>query len=68
MRRGNAKLEAFDLRCYDVVQKSVEPIAAKTVAEQLGCDWLAVRPVLDRLERQKALCRKRIRGAWRYYI
>lgn len=68
MRRSDPKRDAFDLKCYDVVQRASEPIAAKAVAERVGADWVAVRRVLDRLERQKALCRKRIRGAWHYHV
>jgi hypothetical protein len=68
MRRGNPKRDAFDLKCYDVVQNSPEPVGAKAVAERVGADWLVVRRVLDRLERQKALSRKRVRGAWCYYV
>ena len=68
MGRGDAKRDAFDLKCYDVVQRSAAPIAAKAVAEQVGHDWVEVRRVLDRLERQKALSRKRVRGAWHYYV
>jgi predicted ArsR family transcriptional regulator len=60
--------EAFEFRCYDVVQKAAEPISVKSLAEQVRTDVYEVRRVLDRLERQKALSRKRLRGVWHYFV
>lgn len=68
MRRGNAKRDAFDLKCYDAVHAAGEPIAAKAAARVLNADWVEVRRVLDRLVRQKALSRKKISAAWHYYV
>jgi hypothetical protein len=68
MRRGTPKRDAFDLKCYSVVQGLPEPVTAGAVAKQIRHSSVEVRRVLERLERQKALLRKRIRGTWHYYV
>ena len=41
-----------------------EPIAVKVTAARLGVYWIKVRYVLERLVRQRALSRIKIRAAW----
>jgi hypothetical protein len=68
MRRASVKRDAFELKCYDAVHAAAEPIAAKAAAKYVNAEWTEVRRVLDRLVRQKALSRKKLGGAWRYFV